>query len=196
MKRETLFLLEIPQVDGRVYVLTSSWQTNDSQLARSSKFPIVLNRLLELAADVQELSPRYHVGDPIALRTSKDAQQMMLPGQQKIQLAAAENTFTETISPGVYEVSSPTEKTQPQKFAVNIPADESRTAPLPLERLESLGITLTNSETVAQKEAQERQLRAGELEQQQKLWRWLILAAMLLAFVETLWAGRLARRMS
>ena len=66
---------------------------------------------------------------------------------------------------------------------------------MPVERLESLGVKLTSADgdVAAPNEAERRQLQAQELEQRQKFWRWFILAAIAVLFVESLLAGRLSR---
>ena len=45
----------------------------------------------------------------------------------------------------------------------------------------------------AASEEETRQELSAELERSQKLWRWLILAALGGLLIETFWAGRLAR---
>ncbi|MBW3543452.1 MAG: VWA domain-containing protein [Planctomycetes bacterium] len=80
--------------------------------------------------------------------------------------------------------------------ADTIPPDESRTDPLPLERLEQLGVTLAASDEPQGELAKEheRQLRAAELEGRQMYWRWLIVAALAVLGGETWLAARLSRR--
>ena len=83
-----------------------------------------------------------------------------------------------------------------QRFAVNLDPAESRTAPLPVEELERLRLPLKgpNPELVKQQEKQRLRLQAAELEQRQKLWRWLIVAALVVLLLETWLAGWLTRR--
>src|SRR5205814_8198850 len=100
--------------------------------------------------------------------------------------------FSETDLPGVYTIAS----TPPVQFAVNLDAAESKTTPLPMEELERLGVPIKAppAQTVRQLERKRLHLQARELEQQQKLWRWLIVAALVVLVVETLLAGWLTRR--
>src|SRR5439155_5244032 len=58
-------LLEVPLGKGRVFVLTSGWQPEDSQLALSSKFVPLLYSLLELSSPAAPLPGQHHPGDPI-----------------------------------------------------------------------------------------------------------------------------------
>ncbi|MEK6234005.1 MAG: hypothetical protein N2C14_04780, partial [Planctomycetales bacterium] len=70
---------------------------------------------------------------------------------------------------------------------------------LPVEELESRGVTLASStrpenSSAENDESDQRQMRARELEKRQKLWRWLILAALGILMVETWTAGYFTRR--
>ena len=99
---------------------------------------------------------------------------------------------TQTDLPGIYAVTS----LQPAvRFAVNLDAAESRTAPMPVEELLRLGVPMKPPEIELTKQAeQKRRLHNAELENQQKLWRWLIVAALVVLLFETWLAGRLTRR--
>ena len=78
--------------------------------------------------------------------------------------------------------------------AVNLAADESRTAPLGLDVLESLGVRVAGGDEQRATEAERReQLARRELESRQKLWRWLLIAALVVLFVETIVAYRQSR---
>jgi hypothetical protein len=83
----------------------------------------------------------------------------------------------------------------PVRFVVNLDPAESRTAPLPIDQLEHLGVPLKPREIEWAKQTEEkRRLHATELENQQKLWRWLTFAAVVVLLVETWLAGWLTRR--
>ena len=114
------------------------------------------------------------------------------PDGSEVNLPAGETRFSQTDLPGIYEVTSP----QPAaRFAVNLDAAESRTAPLPVEELMRIGVPLKAPEVELTKQAgQKRRLHNAELENQQKLWRWLIVAALVVLLMETWLAGRLTRR--
>jgi hypothetical protein len=86
--------------------------------------------------------------------------------------------------PGVYDAAG-------RKFAVNIAADESRTAPLEVEDLERRGAKLGSESSRQTDVERRRQLQVAELENRQKLWRWLIVAVLGLVFAETALAGTL-----
>ncbi len=81
-----------------------------------------------------------------------------------------------------------------QRFVVNLAPDESRLAPLPPDRLTSLGVPLrTEHETPTQIARREGQAQAIEIENQQKLWRWALVTALGVLLLETLFAGKLSR---
>src|SRR6185369_972006 len=83
-------------------------------------------------------------------------------------------------------------------YAVNLPLDESRTAALAPDELARLGVPLqtTVQLSAAQTQARERHLQQTELENRQKLWRWLIAGALAVTLGEILLGGRLARRVA
>ena len=83
----------------------------------------------------------------------------------------------------------------PVQFVVNLDGAESRTAALPADELERLGVPMKAHEIPqAVQVAQKRRLHETELEQQQKLWRWLTLAALVVLLGETWVAGWLTSR--
>jgi len=187
-------LLEIPKDKGRVFVLTSGWHPADSQLALSSKFVPLLYSMLELSGDLKAQLAQYHVGDEVNLGSLRPTQPLTIrkPDGLEVNLPAGETRFSQTDLPGIYAITSP----QPAaRFAVNLDAAESRTAPLPVEELMRLGVPLKAPEVELRKQAdQKRRLHNAELENQQKLWRWLIVAALVVLLMETWLAGRLTRR--
>jgi hypothetical protein len=204
-------LLEIPVGAGRLVVLTSCWHPEDSQLALSSKFVPLLYSLLELAGGGPSVPSQYRVGDTVAVQmlpfqratsavsraASAGAPQtfdILLPDRTRFSMTTGEPRFDRTHWPGVYEVTSPGGSTQ---FAVNLDPAESRTAPLSLDELERLGVPVKTEEfrgVIAPDRALA--LRHAELESRQKLWRWLIVAALLFVGLETWLAGQLAGRPS
>lgn len=180
---------------GAVFVLASGWQPGDSQLALSSKFVPLLYSLLELSGAVKAQSLAYTVGDAVDLSSlhATNALTVRKPDGTTATLAASVKSFNETDTPGVYSVTG---AEPPFRFAVNLAAEESKTAPLAMEQLEQLGVPLkavpvATPEQIARRESQ---LKATELESHQKLWRWLIAATLVILIVETWVAARLSRR--
>ena len=82
-------------------------------------------------------------------------------------------------------------------FAVNLSPEESRTAPMAADALSNLGVPVKSAPTTlaaAPKADQAATLMtaANELEGRQKLWRWVLLAALGFVLIETWLAGRLS----
>jgi len=81
------------------------------------------------------------------------------------------------------------------KFAVNLDPAESKTAPMPVDELERLGLPMKSvAAAPALIAAKQATLHKAELEARQKLWRWLIVAALALLLIETWLAGWITRR--
>jgi hypothetical protein len=167
-------LLEVPIGKGRVIILTSGWQPEDSQLALSSKFVPLLYSLLDLARPSAPAPVQFHVGDPIP--------------QTQAQVNESNRTFP---SPGIFQINSQ----PPQEVAVNLDPAESRTQPLPADQLEHLAVPVAYAQTATLRQQPNRvQLQNVDLENRQKLWRWFIVATLALVLFEICFAGRTARR--
>jgi hypothetical protein len=187
-------LWEQPVGKGRAFVFASTWRPADSQLALSSKFVPLLSSLLNQAAGVDgEVSTSSQVGDSIVFPTSQNdvAAIVTTPDGKEVKLGAEDRTFASTEIPGTYRMTSGTTS---QTFAVNLASAESDTVPLAADRLEQLGVRMGTLSNRAEQEERERQLRDIELESRQKLWQWLIVAAIVVLGVETMVAGRAAQK--
>jgi hypothetical protein len=75
-------------------------------------------------------------------------------------------------------------------FAINLPAAESRTDPMPVEELEKLGVSLQPPVAVVSEVAQRaaRHHSFSEMESRQKLWRWVLGVTLIVLLIET-WLG-------
>ena len=189
------FLVEQPVGRGRVLVLTSGWHPADSQLALSTKFVPLIDRVVR-RDDAAEVQAQYAVHQPIALpRPADDAapakHSLRGPDGRRIELPAGAAAFGDASQPGIYTLTT-AEKELP--IAVNLAPDESRTAPLAVEELEQWGAKLGAKPVSDELATRQRQLQIIELENRQKLWRWLIVAVIGLLLAETALAGGLTRR--
>jgi len=189
-------VIEAPFGKGRVIVFASGWSPGDSQFARSSKFVPLMISLLTLGSPAAIETADLRVGDrlpvaSLAARIAGRSATVTLPSGTAQQLSSGAATFDETDTPGVYSVDADGEQFA---FAVNLDPSESRTRPMPVETLEQLGCKLyKGTASSALSEQSRRQMLNVELESRQKLWRWVILAALTILAVETWLAGRLAR---
>ncbi|MBL9190540.1 MAG: BatA domain-containing protein [Opitutaceae bacterium] len=200
---------EVPVGRGRIYAIASGWQPDDSQLAVSSKFVPLMWSLLEQAGGVASFASQYFVGDEVVLPTDRapmsidvgngapvvvKSEDVMLtvkpPGGGVVTITKGE--FLATTQPGIYEVTG---GLRPRRFAVNLDANESRTAPLGPDELEQLGVPVAKAKVEAVVPAEKKSLLQGiEAESRQKLWRWFIVATLAVLLIESVLAGRTARR--
>ena len=182
---------EIGVGKGSLLVWTCGWHPADSDLALSSKFAPLLYSALEYGGTLAARQSQYTVGDavPMPIRTTarSDDVRIRKPDGSTASLEADGQTFTQTDLPGVYDTESATERRQ---FAINLPARESRTAPLPIEDLEKLGVSVGPSSGVAVERIERASAHNSfaEMESEQKLWRWVIAAALGVLLIE-IWLG-------
>jgi len=200
-------VVEVPVGQGRVIVLTSGWHSDDSQLALSTKFVPLLYSALDYSGAAPAPPEQFHVGDVVPLDSSPPGRGqgwvVRAPDGSQLNLSSGETNFSRTMTPGVYSVApqplsepSAAPSQRPKRFAVNLDAAESRTAPLPVDEFERLGAPMAHaSATVAREAARKVQLQTAELEGRQKLWRWFIVATLAVLLMETWLAGRTARRL-
>jgi hypothetical protein len=189
-------ILEAPVGRGRIFVLTSGWRPQESQLALSTKFVPLLYSLLDQGGGSPLVAAQYHVGDAVPVASLAGAEHGPLviraPDGKELNLAATETNFSQTLSPGVYTITS---AQPPKRFAVNLDASESRITPLAADELERLGVPLSKQAPPAVRQtARQTRLQNAELENRQKLWKTLLLAALTVLLLETWLAGRAARR--
>jgi hypothetical protein len=118
---------------------------------------------------------------------------VITPDGSEIRLGPTETNFSRSLAPGVYTVVSADHVKQLQ-FAVNLDASEGRTASLSVEELERLGAPIAQTSSSLATESQRKiRLQNAELENRQKLWRWLVIATLLGLLLETFVAGLVAR---
>lgn len=194
-------LLEQSRGPGRVLLLTSGWQPDDSQFALSSKFVPFVAAILDLACGETDVADSVVVHEPVSpslgprTEASRSNGTPMIfvrtPDGSDVKLSASQTTFTETNRPGIYVAKRGITET---RFAVNLASSESNTTPLELEQLEQRGVRFGVEETQAERVERTRQQRDTELEGRQKVWRWLIVLALATLLLETWWAGRAERQ--
>ena len=187
-------IVEFTAQRGRVILFAAGWQPADSQFARSSKFPMLMFRLLEQSASIVTRQGTQSVGSSIAWPATSRLETAAtgtarLPDGTEVELQSVNEPFTKTDSPGLYTLSVPGLSEQ---VAVNLSADESRTAPMTLEQLETYGMKLKSRERPQDQQRErdrQRQLQLAELEQSQKLWQQILLAVIVVLLLETFLTG-------
>ena len=188
---ETPALIEFVAGKGSLLVLTSGWNPADSQFAVASKFPPLMQTLLAWARAVTPSRHQFLTGDSIPSPAAAGVSvQWKLPNGKSDSRTDGKPLVAE--QPGFY---SATVTGRESVFAVNLPADESRTAPMPIDVLARLGVPIGRDVQLTLEERRERALsmQRAELESQQKLWRWFLVGALGMILAETVVSGWLAR---
>jgi len=175
---------------GKLWVLLSGWQPLESQLALSTKFVPLISGLFRISAPV--------VNDDVSLRVGSSLE---IPDDEKLLDRSGREVPNEKIDgksgktsvlsePGVFRRLNA--KGTETLLAVNTMESESNTSVGGLERLEKLGVVMSESKLQKPDESTHRQLRAVELESQQGWWRWMIFGVIGLIGVESLLCVRKA----
>ena len=182
---------------GKLTILTSGWQTNDSQLALSSKFVPILAGLFEQAYPTTRPTERF-VGDTF------------IPGEGEYGLTSPSgkerrfenNAPLQLSEPGFYNIDKKIDDqgkssegalnnaAVPKQFlAVNMAKSEHRIDPLDLEEFSRFGIRLETSTSREKDLARlaNAKRQSEEIESKQQYWWWIILCVLVLTSIETLW---------
>jgi hypothetical protein len=182
------FLVERRIGKGRLLIAASSWSPADSQLALSTKFVPLMDGLLK-RDDGTSLDAQYAVGEPVRLSNAAAEKTLIKPDGERVILET--DLFDKTDHTGVYQVQAGAHQT---RFAVNISGSEGRTTPMAAEDFAQWGVRMGAQPVAEEQIARQRQLQTAEIENRQKIWQWLIVAAMIAIGAETALAGRLTRR--
>jgi hypothetical protein len=178
---------------GRVIVFASSWAPDDSQLALSTKFVPFMVNIVDLASNVPEFKSGYLVGDTIELPPLAEAGVLRLPGGTEVTVEAGRRSFDQTDEPGIYQWSV---GEQTYSIAVNIDRSESEVEAIPIEQFEMMDLNVGTASTASAEIQQLKNQRDQSLESEQKIWKWLILSAIVLLIIETWVAGATAIKSS
>ncbi len=184
-------LLEFAIGKGRVWVMTSGWQPVDSQLSLSTKFVPLLRGMAAFFAKDLTHNQSLDIDGESPFQPSATAE-IERDGAPAIPYRA-KGDFASLASPGLYRFVDG-EKQQP--FAINVGEDESKTQPLSFDDLERMGVAFGPLSDGEQTLTQKRQQRDVELENRQRLWQWLLLAALLMLASESWLSGYMDRRQS
>jgi len=175
------YLIERTVGAGRVLVVASGWHPKDSRMALSTKFVPLLEGMLEAPEDDDALRAAYTINERIRIPDGTDA--VHGPAGQVMDVGAGDTTFDGADVPGVYAFDVGGER---RPFAVNLNPAESRTTPMPVDELDQRGVLFKGVEAADAVTT----LRMHSVEEQaQQIWKWLLLAAVGLALVETRIAG-------
>ncbi len=173
-----------------IYTFGWGWQPANSHLALSSKFLPLVMRLIELADKTEPIVASNVVGDSTSIPDGYD--QIVSPTGDVESLE--DSKVMQFSLPGVHSIRSSTNPQLPAlQVAVNIDPAESRTSLMPADQFSALGVELGVHETGEEEIERKRQLLDIELENRQKVWKWLVLGALGLIVGESWLAGRTDR---
>ncbi len=202
---------EIPVGQGTLLVFTAGWSPSDSDLALSSKFVPLLYSILEYGGSSIEQQSQYFVGDsvPIPSRLTRTSSKLTIrkPDDSVVALDAGQQVFEQTDMPGVYTLES-LERSfdgdtasasgtgrEARQFAVNLSDRESKTAPMQTDSLEVMGVSFSPSpgSGIEQPERTRYHSSYVDMENKQKIWRWVLALVLAVLLVEIWLAGWLTR---
>ncbi len=169
---------------GKIWILMAGWQPSDSQLALSTKFVPLISGLYRLATPVLGNPSSYRVGMALEIPSDHrvlDSAGKEMTGDPVVGRSAKLIPFSQ---PGIYRRVTATGIES--QLAVNLMESESNTAVSGLERLEKLGVLMSDRKPIKKDDASRRQLRAVELESQQGWWRWVLVGVIGVIGLESL----------
>jgi hypothetical protein len=178
---------------GRLVALAAGWQPSDGQLARSWKFLLMLQSLVDDSRGQADFRADYVVDERVSLPERSalaTAVKVTKPDGAEVSLADDATVFDDATQPGIYAIAG---AKGPIRFAVNLDPMESETAPLATEAFEQLGVKLSGRSDSEADVERLQQLRDVELEGRQRIWQLLVAAALGVLIAETWLAGRLSR---
>jgi hypothetical protein len=180
--------LEVRIGQGKCWILTAGWQPLESQLALSTKFVPLMVGMFRISTPEVSAPKDLQVGQTLDQVNLRD-RTLVDPLGQRISVEAS-GASAKLTQPGVYQLQSGEDNSS---FAVNVAAKEFELGKLSTDRLEQLGLTLGPLPTGAKVLEDRRQMRNAELEKQQQVWRWCIIAAVIFIAAETLWSSFVSR---
>lgn len=180
-------VVEVPVGEGGMIVWGSAWSTDSGQWVLSSKFVPWLLGLVERATGGP---PHPTVADPSDIaRLTGGA-----PSRWRSATSAA-NAFSDQtpVTPGVYELE---QDGTTRWVALQVPPMESKNEPMPLDAWEQLGVPLeadSSKTNVINRNPATQSGSAAVLENEQQIWRWILIAGVVVLALESAaaaWAAR------
>jgi len=173
-----------------IYVMGFGWQPAKSQLALSSKFLPLMMGMIDLATKTQPIATNNFVGETVSVPAGYD--RLISPdGSVEVVEASSAHRLT---SLGIHAFTSSTDSQLVDlKIAVNIDPSESQIDTMPVDQISALGVEVGTHNTTQEEIEQQRVLQDFELENRQKLWKWLVIGALAFIIAESWLAGRTDR---
>lgn len=178
---------------GNIWLLTSGWQTTESSFALSSKFIPVMMNLVDPNPRQLGFTRVVDVGQAVEVEDQPPFKIIDQSGSELDSRAIDEATGKITFEkPGLYSVRG---SKWSQQLAVQLPISESRLTPMDSSVLQQFGLATEKLQTDQEIADRLRQMKIEELEQQQKIWKWILVTGLAILLVETFVAGWAAKNM-
>ncbi len=169
---------------GDLWVLTAGWQATGSQLALSTKFVPLMFGMLDPQGRSMQLDAIFEVGETIPVSEGVTAKLLNLDDTP---LSENETSQFQVESPGLYWL---VEDDKRRQIAIRLPSSESQLDPIDLDRFEQYGVVTGKSDSAVERREAARLSQVNELENRQKLWRWLLVGALAVLLIETVVAAK------
>ena len=178
-------IVEVPVGSGKLIIWGGDWTPQAGQWVLSSKFVPWFQQLIETSLGGPSLPTMAFVNEP-----------GRLTGESSVSWKDADGNLLEQApsSPGLFQLE---EDNRSHWVAMNMHHDESRIAPLPFDTWEKLGVPLEPAKLIVPESLNEERAAAKnaiELEGEQKLWRWLLIATACILAIESLVSITLSRK--
>ena len=178
-------IVEVPVGSGKLMIWGGDWTPQAGQWVLSSKFVPWLQQYIETALGGPSLPTMAFVDEPNRLTGGKNLTWSNQAGDPLDEVPEI---------PGLYQLS---QNGKTHWVAMNMHHDESRIDALPFDTWEKLGVPLEPAKLIVPESLNEERAAAKnaiELEGEQKLWRWLLIATAFILAIESLVSITLSRR--
>lgn len=166
---------------GKLWLFASGWQSDESQLALSTKFVPLMMGIFKYSGEEVRWPESLYAGQTLNANNETICQS---PTGSAI--TPNSNNLWDLNAPGIYTLDKGDDHST---LAVNVLPREFELSKMDPDRLEQLGVTTGALPTAEVIRDQERLMRNTELEKQQQVWRWCILIAVALIAFETIWSA-------
>jgi hypothetical protein len=191
-------VIEMNLGKGSVVLFAFGWHGSESKFVLWSKYVPLVNSWLNHLHGSRAIETRTTIGQPFGveglLRNVESDVELTLPSGNKQTLKPGKHNIN-SLEPGVirlrYEGS---DGPRTSYLVANLDPLESRTERVTTQELKTFGIPLERLKTTAEKAEQKRMLQSRELESEQRVWQWLIVAGVVILLFETWLAGRMAQQ--
>lgn len=165
-----------------LYALCATWTLEDGQLGLSTKFAPLIASILRDSGALAAAATGYIVGDTI--QPAEFPATIKSPDGKLSDALGADASALAHV-PGIYEIVTPSNR---YEIAVNLAASESATGMMPLENLMTLIESSRPAPTEPEQTSTSEPLATDDparWERDHKIWKWLILVAILLLVTES-----------